>query len=62
LPDFVALTLGLATGRLGVVVALSSVTSAIPVLLGRMLDGARLAAHQWFAVGAVVAGLVLLRS
>jgi len=59
---FVALTLGLATGRLGVVVALSSVTSAITVLLGRMLDGARLAAHQWFAVAAVVAGLMLLRS
>jgi drug/metabolite transporter (DMT)-like permease len=58
---FVALTLGLATGRLGVVVALSSVTSAITVLLGRMLDGARLAAHQWLAVAAVVAGLMLLR-
>jgi len=59
---FVALTLGLATGRLGVVVALSSVTSAITVLLGRVLDDARLAVHQWLAVAAVVAGLMLLRS
>lgn len=58
---FLTLTLGLATGRLGVVVALSSVTSAITVLLGRGLDGARLAVHQWLAVAAVVAGLVLLR-
>lgn len=59
---FVALTLGLATGRVAIVVALSSVTSAITVLLGRVLDGARLAAHQWIAVAAVIAGLMLLRS
>jgi uncharacterized membrane protein len=59
---FVALTLGLATGRLAIVVALSSVTSAITVLLGRVLDGARLAVHQWLAVAAVVGGLMLLRS
>lgn len=59
---FIALTLGLATGRLAIVVALSSVTSAITVLLGRMLDGARLAVHQWLAVAAVVGGLMLLRS
>jgi drug/metabolite transporter (DMT)-like permease len=62
LGGFIALTLGLATGRLAVVVALSSVTSAITVLLGRVLDGARLAVHQWLAVAAVVAGLVLLRA
>jgi len=58
---FVALTLGLGTGKLAIVVALSSVTSAITVLLGRVLDGARLAAHQWLAVAAVVVGLMLLR-
>jgi uncharacterized membrane protein len=59
---FVALTLGLTTGRLAVVVALSSLTSAITVLLGRVLDQARLAAHQWLAVVLVVIGLMLVRS
>ncbi|MBV8341768.1 MAG: EamA/RhaT family transporter, partial [Gammaproteobacteria bacterium] len=59
---FLTLTLGLATGRVAIVVALSSVTSAITVLLGRVLDQARLALHQWLALAAVVGGLILLRS
>lgn len=59
---FIALTLGFATGHLAIVVALSSVTSVITVLLGRAFDGARLAVHQWLAVAVVAFGLILLRS
>jgi drug/metabolite transporter (DMT)-like permease len=61
LPERASMPAVVGASALAVVVALSSVTSAITVLLGRVLDGARLAAHQWLAVAAVVAGLVLIR-
>ncbi len=59
---FVALTAGLATGRVAIVVALSSLTSAITVLLGRVVSDMRVAAYQWLAIAAIVTGLILVRT
>jgi drug/metabolite transporter (DMT)-like permease len=58
---FVALTVGLGTGRVAVVVVLSSLTSAITVLLARVLKSNRLGWHQWLAIGMIIGGLVLIR-
>jgi drug/metabolite transporter (DMT)-like permease len=57
-----ALSLGLATGRVAIVVVLSTLASAVTVLLARLLDDARVAKHQWFAIGVIMAGLILIRS
>jgi drug/metabolite transporter (DMT)-like permease len=59
---FAALTLGLGTGQVAVVVVLSSLTSAITVLLARLLNGTRLGLHQWLAVALIICGLVLIRT
>lgn len=58
---FVALTEGLRTKHLALVVALSSLTSAVTVLLARAFNSLRLGWHQWFAMGLICAGLVLVR-
>jgi drug/metabolite transporter (DMT)-like permease len=59
---FLALTLGLSTGRIAVVVVLSSLTSAITVLLARLFNGTRLGWHQWSAIALIIFGLVLIRA
>lgn len=58
---FVALALGLATGRTAVVVVLSSLTSAVTVVLARIRRSARMAWHQWIALAVIVTGLSLMR-
>jgi len=58
---FLALTTGLATGRIAVVVVLSSLTSAITVILARLLQRAEMAWHQWIAIASVIIGLFLMR-
>jgi drug/metabolite transporter (DMT)-like permease len=58
---FVALTAGFTTGRLAIVVVLSSLASAITVVLGRLLSDTRVAPYQWLAIAAIVVGLMLLR-
>lgn len=57
---FVTLTAGLATGQVAIVVVLSSLTSAITVLIARICGAARVALHQWAAITAIVLGLVLI--
>jgi drug/metabolite transporter (DMT)-like permease len=58
---FLALTTGVATGRVAIVVVLSSLTSAVTVILARVLEHARMAWHQWLAIASVVIGLCLMR-
>jgi drug/metabolite transporter (DMT)-like permease len=59
---FVIVSAGLATGHVAVVVVLTSLQSAISVGLACLLQGERLARHQWLGVAAVVAGLALVRA
>jgi drug/metabolite transporter (DMT)-like permease len=57
---FVTLTAGLATGQVAIVVVLSSLTSAITVLIARIFGAARVALHQWAAITVIVLGLILI--
>jgi drug/metabolite transporter (DMT)-like permease len=59
---YVTLSLGLATGRVAIVVVLSTLASAVTVLMARLLDDSRVAKHQWFAIAVIVVGLVLIKS
>ncbi|HTV50385.1 MAG TPA: DMT family transporter [Steroidobacteraceae bacterium] len=59
---YLALTWGFATGHIAVVVVLSTLGSAVTVLLARVLDRAHIATHQWLALGVIILGLVLIRS
>jgi drug/metabolite transporter (DMT)-like permease len=58
---FIALTAGLDTKNVAVVVALSSLTSAVTVLLARAFSAVRLSWHQWAALATIIGGLVLIR-
>jgi drug/metabolite transporter (DMT)-like permease len=59
---YVSLAVGLATRRTAIVIVLSSLTSAVTVLLARSLSDARLALHQWIAIGMLIAGLAIAHS
>jgi drug/metabolite transporter (DMT)-like permease len=59
---YLALTLGLTTSHVAIVVVISTLASAVTVLLSRLLDGAAVAGHQWAAIGAIVCGLILIKS
>ncbi|HEX4152499.1 MAG TPA: DMT family transporter [Steroidobacteraceae bacterium] len=56
-----ALTLGLATGRIAIVVVLSTLASAVTVVLARLVDRAPVARHQWVGMMVVIAGLILIK-
>jgi drug/metabolite transporter (DMT)-like permease len=58
---FLALTLGLVTGRVAIVVVLSTLASAVTVLMARVIDKARVARHQWLAIAAIIGGLMLIK-
>ena len=58
---FLSLNCGLATGRVAIVVVLSSLTSAVTVVLARFLDRSRMAWHQWLALVCVITGLCLMK-
>jgi uncharacterized membrane protein len=58
---FLALTMGLGTGRIAVVVVLSSLTSAITVVLARLFNHTRLGWHQWLAIAMIICGLIAIR-
>jgi drug/metabolite transporter (DMT)-like permease len=58
---FVALAMGLRTQDVAVVVVLSSLTSAVTVLLARTFSTIRLAWHQWIALVTIIGGLALIR-
>jgi drug/metabolite transporter (DMT)-like permease len=57
-----ALTIGQSTGRVAIVVVLSTLASAVTVLLSRLRDRATIAPHQWLAMGVIIAGLILIKS
>jgi drug/metabolite transporter (DMT)-like permease len=57
-----ALTLGQSTGRVAIVVVLSTLASAVTVMLSRVVDRASIALHQWLGMGVVIAGLILIKS
>lgn len=58
---FVALSLGLTTGHIALVTALSSLQSAVTVGLAGLFAGERLSTRQWVGVAAVVIGLAVVR-
>jgi drug/metabolite transporter (DMT)-like permease len=58
---YVALTLGLTTGRVAVVVVLSTLASAVTVMLSRIVEKAHVARHQWVAIAVTLLGLALIR-
>jgi drug/metabolite transporter (DMT)-like permease len=62
LGGYLSLALGLATGRVAIVIVLSSLTSAVTVILARSFSDARLALHQWFAIALIVGGLAIAHS
>ncbi len=57
---YIAFSIGLGTGEVAVVTVMSSLTSAVTALLGRVVLHERLARHQWAGVAAIIAGLVLI--
>jgi drug/metabolite transporter (DMT)-like permease len=56
-----ALTLGQSTGRVAIVIVLSTLASAVTVLLSRLIDRAVIAIHQWLAIGVIMCGLILIK-
>lgn len=58
---YAALTIGQSTGRVAIVVVLSTLASAVTVLLSRLIDRAAIALHQWLAMAVIVAGLALIK-
>jgi uncharacterized membrane protein len=54
--------MGQSTGRVAIVVVLSTLASAVTVLLSRLMDRATIAVHQWLAMGVIIAGLILIKS
>lgn len=59
---YAALTAGQSTGHVAIVVVLSTLASAVTVLLSRLVDRSAVAIHQWLAIGVIACGLVLIRS
>ncbi len=59
---FVVLNTGLSTGRVAIVIVLSSLSTAVTVILARVLNRDPMAWHQWVAIASVIAGLSLLRA
>lgn len=57
---YAAFAAGLGTGQVAVVTVLSSLATAVTVLLARALLRERLAPHQWAGVAAIVAGIGLI--
>lgn len=59
---YAALTAGQATGHVAIVIVLSTLASAVTVLMSRLIDRAVVAAHQWLAIGLILCGLMLIKS
>lgn len=58
---FLSLALGAATGQVAIVTVLSSLASAVTVLLGFVIRHERPSAAQWLGIAAILAGVVLLK-
>jgi drug/metabolite transporter (DMT)-like permease len=59
---YFSLTLGLSTHRVAIVVVLSTLASAVTVLMSRFIDRAVIAVHQWAAMAVIIGGLILIKS
>ncbi|HZS81315.1 MAG TPA: DMT family transporter [Stellaceae bacterium] len=57
---YLAFAAGLATGHVAVVTVLSSLSSGVTALLGRLVLGERLSRHQWLGVAAILLGIGLI--
>ncbi len=58
---FLSLALGAATGQVAIVTVLSSLASAVTVLLGFVIRHERPSAAQWLGIAAILVGVVLLK-
>ncbi|WP_186139338.1 DMT family transporter [Burkholderia gladioli] len=58
---FLSLALGAATGQVAIVTVLSSLASAVTVLLGFVILHERPSAAQWLGIAAILVGVVLLK-
>jgi drug/metabolite transporter (DMT)-like permease len=58
---FLTLTNGLNAGHPAIVVVLSSLASAVTVLIARSVRHTRLELHQWLALASITAGLALVK-
>jgi drug/metabolite transporter (DMT)-like permease len=58
---YLALTVGQSTGRVAIVVVLSTLASAVTVLLSRLIDRASIAKHQWLAMVLIIGGLIIIK-
>ncbi len=56
-----AMALGAATGQVAIVTVLSSLASAVTVLLGFVIRHERPSAAQWLGIAAILVGVVLLK-
>jgi drug/metabolite transporter (DMT)-like permease len=59
---YTAFAAGLATGRIAEVTVLSTLSSGVAALLGRIVLHEQLARHQWAGVLAILAGIALINS
>ena len=60
--DYLALVLGYRTGAVALVTVLSSLASAVTVLLARISIGERVGAVQWCGIGVLLIGLGFIHS
>lgn len=58
---FLSLALGAATAQVAIVTVLSSLASAVTVLLGFVIRHERPSAAQWLGIAAILVGVVLLK-
>ena len=58
--SFIAFSVGLGTGQVAVVTVLSSLSTAVTVLLARVVIGERVLSRQWVGIGTIVLGLALI--
>jgi drug/metabolite transporter (DMT)-like permease len=59
---YAAFTAGLATGHVSIVTVLSSLATAVTVLIACVVLRERLAIHQWAGVAAIIGGVVLINA
>jgi drug/metabolite transporter (DMT)-like permease len=59
---YTALTQGLLTGQAAIVVVLSTLSSAVTVLMARLIGNTHVAKHQWLVMSVIIVGVALIKS